>query len=891
MERGALGQKRDAPPHGILLTDLEASTQHLRSLGDAYPQYLAACLGLIRSAIGDVKGTEVGSEGDSIAAIFLSATEALRAAVSAQRSLHGHSWPDEPWRVRMAVHAGAVVTGRAGAVGVALHEAARLRNVAHGGQVVVSSVARDLVADEIPAGVDLVDLGVHELRDFDHPVRVWQAVVAGLRGDFPPLRARVVRVVPPRLSSFLGRATELAELTSTLEHNQVVTVVGAGGTGKSRLAFEVASDAEGFDAVHVVELANLHDEALVAPAIAGAVGAADAEVLHSVLGDTRVLLVLDNCEHVVGACARHVAALLPACPGLSVLATSREPMRLACELVWHIPPLSPTEAAELFMERARSAIDTETRDREAVATICARLDGMPLAIELAAARLRSLSLAELVARLDDQPALLTSGTRDVQRHETLRGTLDWSHALLEPDEQALLARLSAFTGGFALAAAEALSTEPTPLRVVDALDGLVLKSFVEFDRRSDRYGMLEPIRQYARDHLIQRGEAEEVLHTHARWVAGLVESANRAFFTDQRRVTARLDAESGNIGAAIGWTLDADRDETALRIVGSLGSYWFTSLSGDAAVWAPRAVARAGRVEQRIRARALLAAGMALCDAFGDDRPVEWLGEAIATFRELGHDPGVGASLFWLGRALAVRGDPSSPDLFTESEQVHERLGDVFGVGWCRSWLGHCARVSGEIAQAEALQLSVLDLGEAHGIPHIVGGALHELAKIAQTRDRGEAAAFIERALEIFRELGDRWEVTACLRELARIVLGNDPPRAAAALDEAISIGESLAAESGLADTLWLAAVILIRAGRTSEAATVAAPAVDVLRLGTANPAIIDDRDGLLRLVAEPDHASAVAEGRRLGLIRGSSQAQAWLQDVYDPSSPQTVGT
>ena len=863
-------------PAGLLLTDVEGSTRHLRRLGDRYGDALARHLGAVRGAVRDHGGTEVGSEGDSIAAVFPTALDAAQAALGAHAALAAEQWDGgSPLRARMAVHAGAVEQGAAGTVGIALHEAARLRNAGHGGQVLVSDAARNGLRD---GDLELRDLGRHELRDVEGAVRIWQLVGDGLDPDFPALRTAVHRRVPTALTTFVGRSDELGDVLAELDSHRLVTVTGPGGSGKTRLAFEAALRADSVDLVAVVELADVTEGRLVDAAVGAALGAeppTQAGIAGAVAA-AAVLLVLDNCEHLLDDVGRLVAGLLRVCPGLRVLATSREPLDVAGEQVWRIPRLDRDDAAALFAERARAAAGTAVpAERSAVDEVCDRLDGVPLAIELAAARLRALPLPELVARLDHQPALLSGGGRDVPRQRTLRAALDWSHDLLTGDEQRLLRRLAVFAGGLPLPAAEAVSDPGTdPL---DALDGLVRKSLVEFDAERGRYRLLEPVRQYAVERLEAAGEDRTTRLCHLGWVTHLAERVGATLFTDQAARMAEVDAERANIASALRFALDTGTVEPAARIVGSLGYYWFTSRRSDGAAWAGPVVAAATEVPDRVRARLLLGAGTVHADDTELGAAAQWLEEAVVRYRGLGNDRGVGWSLFWLGRCYARLGRPHDAErCFELALEQFRRLGDALGMGWSLSWLGGLASED-HLAREE----EVLRLGQEHDVPHIVGNSLRMMALLLVREGRApEAGPLAEDAVTTYRRLGDRWQLLQALHTLVIVRLATDAPSAVAPAAEAVELATSIRSVVDMRLSCTGVARVLRALGRPRAAAVLLAAAHVPGLERSVFPDTASDLAADVAWLDDPAWADAVAEGERLPVLAAVDRARAELQDV-----------
>jgi predicted ATPase/class 3 adenylate cyclase len=872
----------------ILMTDLESSTAHLRALGDEYASVLAQHHTIVRGALEKEDGLEVGSEGDSFAAVFPGTTSALRAAVAIQRGLNEADWPDAPWRVRIAIHCGPVEMTEAGAVGMSLHEAARIRAVVHGGQVVVSDAARHAIDEPVPADIALSDLGLHTVRDFDAPLRLLQVCAPGLTAEFPPLRTMSSRDVPVPRTSFIGRVGELDELLDALGRSRLVTIAGPGGSGKTRLAFETARRAE-FESVAVSELASLRDPSQVAAEVARVVGANLPDDIAPAIGQRDLLLVVDNCEHVLPAIAPLVSRLLDACNGLVVLATSREPLGLTGETVWQAPQLQPDDALTLFKARAAGSADDDALVRAA----CERLARMPLAIELAAARVRSVPLDDLVARLDDQLRLLTSGARDIPRQQTLRATLDWSHDLLTTSEQTVFRRLGVFAGGFTLEAAEAVATHPSDVDVLDALDGLVLKSLVDLSSDTRRYSMLEPVRQYAIERLHQVGEEDVIGERHARWASHAAAEGGRNVFTaEQRRWTAVLRAERENFGAAIRWALDHGKPPIAIDLVTALAWYRFTSDRNDAFFGLPEVLAITEQLEPKYKAKVLLAAGITYCDFTVDQRPISWLLEAETIFKDLGHERAVGSVLFWLGRAAGVRDALDVAErAFTESVEVHERLGDRFGWGWSKLWLGSIARRRGEVRDSEIFELDVLSRCE--DIPQVMAAVWDGLGQSADRRgDVRNAMEHNSRALEIFRELDDRWQVALVLGRRAGYAASLSLDMSAACVIASLEGFRVVGSDPDTPFGLVAAAALLIRAGRSDEAAVLAGGIDRRTVEAYLNFSPLKSRelvDDVLALLDDPAAAVPLERGSRLGLRDLADAAIDWLGRAYPASASISV--
>jgi predicted ATPase/class 3 adenylate cyclase len=607
----------------FLFTDIEGSTALLRRLGeDLYGQVLTRHHELIRSGLAAHDGTEVDNQGDAFFAVFSSPRAGVAAATDIQRALQTQPWPaGEHVRVRIGVHTGEAAKTATGLVGLDVHRAARLAAVGHGGQVLLSESAATLVRDSLPPGTALTDLGVHRLKDLGRPEHIFQLDAADLQAEFPPLRSLGNPVLPNNLpaqpTTFIGRDAELAEVRTLVGSARLVTLTGTGGTGKTRLALQAAAellDGSG-DGVWLVELAAVSDSDAVAPAISEALGIARQpgrpvlEILLDALAPQDLLIVLDNCEHLIGACAKTADAILRRCPRVRLLATSREPLGIGGESIYRVPPLSlpgrqdpgssapeSCDAVALFVDRARAQGASLSADQETVpliVSICRRLDGLPLAIELAAARLRSLSLNGLHDRLDQRFRLLTGGSRAaLERQQTLRATVDWSYSLLNSPEQSLLRSLSVFAESFDLDAAEAVCGQGNSgvFDVTELLGSLVDKSLVVAEPAGValRYRLLETIREFAADRLAEAGDDEvaAVAAAHGQHYLSVAElAAPHLTGSEQGTWFARLDADQANLRRAAWHALGGPGGtERVLRFGAALRRYWMARHRGDEAL-------------------------------------------------------------------------------------------------------------------------------------------------------------------------------------------------------------------------------------------------------------------------------------------------------------------
>ncbi|OBK95942.1 transcriptional regulator [Mycobacterium asiaticum] len=639
----------------LLLADVEGSTR----LWETQPEQMAAALALLNRTVdetvavhGGVRPVEQG-EGDSFVAAFARASDALGCALALQRASLG------PIRIRIGLHTGEIqLRDEGNYAGPTINRAARIRDLAHGGQTVLSAVTEALVADRLPMDVWLTDLGSYPLKGVPRPERVLQLCHPELRNEFPPLRVSTAAAshnLPVQFTSFVGRQEEMIELRRLIEDNRLVTLNGAGGAGKTRLAVEVAAQMVDVfdDGVWYVDLAPITNPAVVPVTTARTLGLPDQpglstlETLVRFIGAKAILLVLDNCEHLLDACGSMVIELLGVCPHLTIVATSREPLALPGELSWRVPSLSlADEAIELFADRARRVrpnFVVRESNRALVVEICERLDGMPLAIELAAARIRALSLKQIVDSLHDRFRLLTGGARTaVRRQQTLRASVDWSHALLTEPERVLFRRLAVFAGGFDFDAAHAVGSgsELEGFQLMDQLGLLVDKSLVvAFETGTDdgmRYRLLETVRQYAQEKLGESGEAGEVRTRHRDYYAEKAAALHSRGPSADEELLRWAQIEIENLRAAFAWSQENSDFEVALRMIVCLLPLWLwggrvlEALAGLAAILTEEShltpAVWAGAVAQE----SILASWVAMPTGLGRAQ------EALAIARQLG---------------------------------------------------------------------------------------------------------------------------------------------------------------------------------------------------------------------------------------------------------------
>jgi predicted ATPase/class 3 adenylate cyclase len=771
-----------AEPAGETLTfvfsDIEGSTRLEQAIGTtAYGAVRERHRTLLREAFAAHGGEEQGTEGDSFFVVFRSARGAIGAALVAQRSLAAEPWPEGAQvRVRMGVHSGEARTHGGSLVGIDINRAARIAGVAHGGQVLVSGAARSLVRDEGPAGISFRDLGSHRLKDLDEPEHLHQLVADGLRGEFPPLRTVDARpnTLPAQLTSFVGRDAERAAIDGLLAGHRLVTLTGPGGTGKTRLSIEVAGHAvDGFpDGVFFVPLDAVRDPGLVASQIAGALGLSETggrparDLVVDWLARRTALLVLDNFEQVVDA-APVVADLLRSVPGLKLIVTSRAPLRISGEHEYPVPglpappdlsglsaleraqlplrdrevgadELATYESVRLFIERAtavKPSFQVTNDNAPAVAAICAKLQGMPLAIELAAVRVRVLSPDAILARLTSQLTALGAGSRDLpERQQTLRGAIAWSYDILDAGDRRLLERLSVFRGGIDLEAAEAVCGPAGELDtdVVDGLGELADQSLLRvIDGGEARFQMLETIREFASDLLVSHGEADLVRGRFGAWFLGLAERARPLLAgPDQRIWLDRLELEHHNLRAALDRAAAAGDAGTAIGLGFALWRFW--QMRGhlfearrrlDAMAAAPRS-----RHSPVLRARLMEALG-GVC-WWQADMPAMRVAydEAVALWRADGDRSELANALYNYSFCFSISPNPREAPGSTDPD----------GVGWA--------------SLQEALDL-YRGLDDERGQANVLWGIGN---KEYFTKDPSAGVAAMTEALEIYRRVGER---------------------------------------------------------------------------------------------------------------------------------------
>jgi predicted ATPase/class 3 adenylate cyclase len=823
----------------FLFTDIEGSTQLARQYPQIWESLRKRHHAILHGAITANNGYVFQIVADAFSAAFHTAGDAVRAAIKSQLDLQAENWEETPIRVRMGIHTGKAEVQPEGLYHgyLTLSHVQRLMSAGHGGQVLLSFTTQQLVQDELPEDVYLRDLGGYRLKDFDRAEHIFQVVVPDFQKEFPPLRALdvVPNNLPIQLTSFVGRNKEISQIKKRLEQYRLLTLNGSGGVGKSRLSTQVASELLTHypDGVWLAELAPITDPSLVTQTVCAALDVTPQgdtpalNVLMDYLQPKKTLLVVDNCEHLLDACEQLCEALLHACPDLRIIASSREALGIEGESAYRVPSLSlpdshgglqaveESEAVKLFIERANALLpDFELTEFNApvITQICQRLDGIALAIELAVSRVKILKVEQIAARLDDAFRLLTGGSRTaLPRHQTLRGTIDWSYNLLADEEQTALRRFSVFVGGWTLEAAEVVCDKPDML---DLLTHLVDKSLVVVDREHGdeaRYYFLETIRQYLREKLFESGEVEQIRDRHLDYFLKLAQKAEPELFgRGQIEWMQKLEDEHENMRAALEWSLQGNII-AGQELAGALWWSWY--LNGhlsEGYEWIEKMLGASSGDETLIRAKLLSAEGWFAQRMWDQEVARKLSDESVALFRKLGNEIGTAFSLCVLGIISATLSSDyeQSTQYIRTSLDIFKRAGNQWGVSSALRELGFAVDLQGDFIQAQKFyEQSLLickEIGDQAGMAHSLfimgesiacqGNPTHamklyeealEFAKAVRSKPTtanivtgmGHVASYsgdyqggrqlLEEAMEIHRKMGDRAGVGRALRYLA----------------------------------------------------------------------------------------------------------------------------
>jgi predicted ATPase/class 3 adenylate cyclase len=804
-------------PFTFLFTDIERSSElwetHPQAMGRALAQHDTLLTGIFEEHGGKIFKTV----GDAFCVSFTHPDEAVAAALATQKGLAAAAWEETgPLHVRIAIHSGLAEVRDNDYFGPTLNRVARVLAVGHGGQTLLTHVVADNVRGRLPAHVSLRDLGERRLKDLREPERIFQLLSDDLPDSFPPLRSLEVlpNNLPAQVTSFVGREREMAEVKRLLQGNRLVTLTGPGGTGKTRLSLQVAADV--FDqfphGVWLVELSTLSDGELIPEVIINAIGIREAPdrapltTLIEALRTRQLLLILDNCEHLVDACARIATALLRGCPQVKIIASSREALNVEGEMIWSLAPLtlpdfrrgeslpsmeelSQLEAVQLFVERA-TAVRPDFRltleNAALIARICWRLDGLPLAIELAAARIKLLPPAQILERLDHRFRLLTGGSRAaLPRQQTLGALIDWSYDLLSGPEQILLRRLSVFVVGRTLEMAEAVCGVDglDPVEIFDLLCSLADKSLlmVETGFKGDtRYTMLESIWDYADDKLVEHGEDVRFRRRHLDYFVALAESAEAPLFgPDQKIWLEKLATDHANLNRALRTSLESDETiELGLRLAGALSRYWeVRSYLTEGYELFQELLGRAGEsVPPAIRAKAEMGSGRLAWCQDRDERAIKHGRAAQALYDSVGMKKESAMVEALLG--YTERNDGNNDQArkhFEHAIAVGKEIGSERVLMMAKTGFGSLLAAEGDLVQARELKEQCIPYFKGIGdewVLSIVMGGLSKVCLIAG--DLKAARQYIKDALAITRKLGNNWSVPYAIEAIADICAQED---------------------------------------------------------------------------------------------------------------------
>ena len=778
----------------FLFTDIQGSTKLAQQYPDRWESLRARHHTILQSAMEMFNGYVFQIIGDAFCVAFHTASDGLSAALEAQRKLQNEDWGDTPIKVRMGIHTGEAKThNNEYHAYLAMSLVQRLMSAGHGGQILLSNATENLLRGQMPNDVTLRDMGEHKFKDVTQPVRVFQVIAANLKSDFPALRALDVfpNNLPNQLTSFIGRKKELDDVKKLLQEGRMLTLIGPGGTGKTRLSIQIAGESLMHypDGVWLVELAPILDPLLVPRIIAIAVGLREEpqrsaiEMLCDYLREKRLLIILDNCEHLVDTCAQVADKILHAAKSVRILASSREALGIAGEVTYrvpslglpdvnHLPPvesLSQYEAVRLFIDRATSADPTfaVTNDSApALAQICHRLDGIPLAIELAAAKIRVLNAEQIAKRLDDRFRLLTGGSRTaLERHQTLRATIDWSYNLLPPSEQTLFRRLSIFVNGWTLEAAEYICSDPSVKSddVLELLEHLINKSMVsnQGTQHETRYGVLETMRQYANEKLAESGESDGLRDTHLDYFLKLAEEAEPKLHSAEQLIWfSRLESEHDNLRAALEWAKGDDRFEMGLRLGAALYQFW-----EDRGDWSEgylhlvSLLKNALQEKTAARAKALVIAGYFAQRCGYVDEMHSLFEEGIQTMRELREEGKrlLGFALSLYANALVDRDLVRARALIEEGIEASRKQGDLLDLAYGFFTAGMISRRMSDFAAARSAQEASMvlykQMGDMRMYAHLLSnlGWTHHWAGNLQ-----QAKECFDQSMKLARDTGNK---------------------------------------------------------------------------------------------------------------------------------------
>ncbi len=869
-------------PTGIvtfLFTDIEGSTR----LSQEYPDTLQSALdihhAILKNAVESNNGYVFEIVGDAFCCAFQNAADAVRASVTTQLELANHKWNDAVIKIRIGIHSGSAEWSNDQYTGyITLARVARVMSSAYGEQIIISSSTYELVKDKFDSvkelNITFRDLGERRLKDVINPIRLYQIIFPGLQEEFPPLKTLDARPnnLPAQLTSFIGREDLLQKLKNLFRQTRLLTLIGSGGSGKTRLAMQTAADIidEFSNGVFITEIASVTDGALVVQTLLNSLGVKEEpgrtsdETLNSYLKDKEMLIIMDNCEHLINECAKLAEMLLSNCAKLKIIATSREALNCSGEQAFRVPSLSipdtsvgntpeniiQYESVCLFLERALSVNQNFKITKEnahALAKICKRLDGIPLAIELAAVRTKILSVEKIYDRLDDRFNLLTGGRRtSLPRQQTLKALIDWSYDLLPEKEKILWSRLSAFTDGWTLESAEEICSDDkiSNSEIFDLLITLVEKSIILYDEVKERYRILETIKQYGEVKLNELKETDEILSKHLHYFMELSETAeSKLEGSETLNWLERLESEHGNLQSAIAWSVKSGNREEGERLAGALGNFWIIrGYYSTGRLLLESILKNIQEISKPVLGKILLRAGglsrlqgdtevakkfyeeslelsreqnnkKSIIECLNDlgiiennqgnyEQAKKFCEESLALRRELGDKIGISRSLNNFGLVEFNLGNyEQAQKFFKESISIKRDLGDKRGISNTLSNMGNIAINQGDYEGAQKFLEESLTIRRELGDKNGIAGSLNSLGFMSYNQGKYEnARRFYEDSLSLRRELGDKSGIAVSIHNLALLFYNNENYEEAQRLNE-----ESLALRKELGDKLGIA--------------------------------------------------------------------------------------